>query len=136
VLDDARFVGFIPVRDVAAARRFYEGTLGLRVVADTPFALVVDAHGTTVRVTPVPELTAPPFTTAGWSVPDVAAAVRALAARGVECLRVDGLEQDALGVWTAPGGDQVAWFHDPDGNTLSFSRARSSDELGAAARRR
>ena len=39
------------------------------------------------------------------------------------------MEQDDLGVWSAPGGDQVAWFHDPDGNTLSLTqeapRARS-----------
>ena len=30
--------------------------------------------------------------------------------------------QDAVGVWTAPGGSQVAWFHDPDGNTLSLTQ--------------
>ena len=52
-----------------------------------------------------------------------------LTARGVEFTRYDGMEQDDLGVWSAPGGDQVAWFHDPDGNTLSLTqgarRARS-----------
>jgi hypothetical protein len=26
-----------------------------------------------------------------------------------------------LGIWTAPSGDQVAWFKDPDGNVLSLS---------------
>ena len=26
--------------------------------------------------------------------------------------------QDALGIWTAPGGAKVAWFKDPDGNIL------------------
>jgi hypothetical protein len=25
-----------------------------------------------------------------------------------------------LDVWTAPGGARVAWFPDPDGNTLSL----------------
>jgi len=33
----------------------------------------------------------------------------------------DGFGQDELGIWTAPRGDKVAWFKDPDGNTLSVS---------------
>jgi hypothetical protein len=31
------------------------------------------------------------------------------------------LEQDDKCVWTTPGGDRVAWFKDPDGNTLSLT---------------
>jgi hypothetical protein len=31
------------------------------------------------------------------------------------------MEQDALGVWSSPGG-KVARFNDPDGNTLSISQ--------------
>jgi catechol 2,3-dioxygenase-like lactoylglutathione lyase family enzyme len=121
VLADVPFIGFIPVRDLAAARAFYEGTLGLRVTDDTPFALVLDAGGTMLRVTLVPGLETRPFTVAGWSVPDIDAAVRALAGRGVEFTRYDGMTQDELGVWTTPGGDRVAWFSDPDGNTLSLT---------------
>ena len=121
MLADAPFIGFIPVRDLAAARAFYEGTLGLRVVDDNPFALVLDAGGTMLRVTPVPGLTARSFTVAGWKVPDIGAAVRDLGGRGVQFTRYDGLVQDDLGIWTAPGGDRVAWFQDPDANTLSLT---------------
>ncbi len=121
MLADAAFIGFIAVRDLATARAFYEGTLGLRVVEQTPFALVLDAGGTMLRVTPVQELAARPFTIAGWQVPDIDAAVRALAGRGVEFNRYDGMAQDDLGVWTTPGGDRIAWFTDPDGNTLSLT---------------
>ena len=121
MLADAPFIGFIPVRDLAAARAFYEGTLGLRVVDDTPFALVLDAGGTMLRVTPVPEAAARPFTIAGWDVPDIGAAARTMAGRGVQFARYDGLTQDDLGIWTTPGGDRVAWFKDPDGNTLSLT---------------
>jgi hypothetical protein len=32
------------------------------------------------------------------------------------------MEQDELGVWSSPGGAKVAWFKDPDGNTLSISQ--------------
>jgi catechol 2,3-dioxygenase-like lactoylglutathione lyase family enzyme len=106
MLADAAFIGFIPVRDLATARVFYEETLGLRVVDDTPFALVLDAGGTMLRVTPVPGLAARPFTIAGWQVPDIGATVRALAGRGVEFTRY---------------GDRIAWFTDPDGNTLSLT---------------
>ena len=121
MLADASFIGFVPVRDLAVARAFYEGTLGLRVVDDTPFALVLDAGGTMLRVTPVPGLSARPFTVAGWNVLDIGAVVRALAGRGVQFVRYDGLTQDDLGIWTTPGGDRVAWFKDPDGNTLSLT---------------
>jgi catechol 2,3-dioxygenase-like lactoylglutathione lyase family enzyme len=126
VLAEVPFVGFIPVQDTSEARRFYEATLGLPVVEDAPFALVVDANGTRLRLTPVPELTVQPFTVAGWSVPDITATVRDLVARGVRCTRYDGLEQDELGIWTAPGGDRVAWFKDPDGNTLSLSSSTAT----------
>jgi catechol 2,3-dioxygenase-like lactoylglutathione lyase family enzyme len=121
VLTEAPFIGFIPVRDLPAARAFYAETLGLAVVAETPFALVVNAGGTSLRITPVPELTAQPFTIAGWRVPDITAEVRTLAGRGVAFTRYDGMKQDELGIWTTPGGDKVAWFRDPDGNTLSLT---------------
>jgi hypothetical protein len=50
-------------------------------------------------------------------------AIGALRARGVEFKRYDGLEQDEHGAWTAPGGSRIAWFADPDGNTLSLQQA-------------
>ena len=121
VLAGAPFIGFIPVRDTSAARSFYEGVLGLRVLEETSFALVIDANGTMLRLTVVPELAPQPFTIAGWQVPDVAAAVRQLNESGVRFIRYDGIEQDELAIWTTPGGDRVAWFQDPDGNTLSLT---------------
>ena len=121
VLASGALVGFAPTRDLEAARQFYEGVLGLELVAMTPAAVVLDANGTTVRVTLVEELAPPPYTILGWEVADVHATVRALAARGVACERFPGLDQDDDGVWTAPSGDQVAWFKDPEGNTLSVT---------------
>src|SRR5579859_1520467 len=118
MLAEASFIGFIPVSDLAAARAFYTGTLGLRVAEETPFALVLDAGGTMLRVTLVSEPDVRRFTIAGWEVSDIRAVVRALADRGVRFARYDGMTQDDLGIWTTPGGDRVAWFTDPDGNTL------------------
>ena len=60
----------------------------------------------------------------GWEVSDIHAAIRALTANGVkfEQFNLPFMKQDEHGVWTPPNGDQVAWFKDPDGNTLSISR--------------
>lgn len=123
-LDGARYVGFVPVRDLDAARAFYVDQLGLSVLEESPFALVVDAHGTKLRLTPVPEHRAEPYTIAGWDVPDLERCVDDLEAAGVEFRQFEGMDQDPRGIWSAPGGDRVAWFADPDGNTLSVTAAR------------
>jgi catechol 2,3-dioxygenase-like lactoylglutathione lyase family enzyme len=122
MLGSAQLVAFAPVTDVARARAFYVDLLGLTLVEDTPFALVCSANGVTVRITPVGELTPQSFTLLGWAVDDIAATSRALHDAGVALMRVDGLTHDELGVWTTPGGDRIAWFHDPDGNVLSISQ--------------
>jgi hypothetical protein len=33
-----------------------------------------------------------------------------------------GIDQDDHGIWTTDGGDQVVWFKDSDGNTLSLTQ--------------
>ena len=94
MLSSATPVAFLASTDLDRSRHFYEGLLGLRVVHADAFAVVIDANGIALRITNV----------------------------GVEFLQVDGLQQDAAGVWTTPDGSQVAWFKDPDGNTLSLSQ--------------
>jgi hypothetical protein len=65
-----------------------------------------------------------PHTVVGWEVGDIASRVQALGARGVAFQRYDFLEQDALGIWSAPGSTaKVAWFKDPEGNVLSLTQA-------------
>ena len=120
-LDAARLVGFAATAEPAAARRFYEGVLGLRLLEDGPFALVFAAGTTTVRVQKVESVKAVAYTALGWEVEDIAAAVQALASRGVKFERFRGLTQDEAGVWRTPEGSCVAWFRDPDGNTLSLT---------------
>ena len=122
MLAGAQFIGFVPTTDLARARSFYEGTLGLRCTEENPIACVFDASGTMLRVTAVPELTPAGYTVAGWLVDDIAAVVKALVDVGVEFRRFEGMEQDELGVWTTPDGGKVAWFNDPDGNVLSLTQ--------------
>ena len=121
-LNDARLVAFVPITLPARALAFYRDVLGLELVEETPFAVVLDAGGTTLRLTPVEDLRPQPFTVLGWTVDDVTTAVRDLAARGAVMTRYAGMEQDADGVWTTPAGARIAWFTDPDGNTLSLTQ--------------
>jgi predicted enzyme related to lactoylglutathione lyase len=122
VLDRSDLVAFVSTTDLERARQFYEGVLDLRVVDANPFALVVDAHGTQLRITRVDELHAQPFTVLGWKVDDIVATIDALCERGVRFMMYDGMPQDELGIWTTPDGSMVAWFSDPDGNTLSLTQ--------------
>jgi catechol 2,3-dioxygenase-like lactoylglutathione lyase family enzyme len=126
MLGDAPIIAFVPVSDVAVARRFYVEMLGLPVINESPFALAVDADGTMLRLTPVADLHPQPFTIVGWSVTDISAKVDALTALGVAFTRYEGLDQDASNIWHAPSGDKVAWFTDPDGNTLSLTAFTAS----------
>jgi catechol 2,3-dioxygenase-like lactoylglutathione lyase family enzyme len=122
MLGEAPLMAFVPVRDLATARSFYGETLGLRVTGENAFAVVLDAGGTMLRLTQVDDLQPLPFTIAGWEVPDIGAAVDALIGRGVTFTHYEGMDhQDQRGIWTTPGGDRVAWFKDPDGNTLSLT---------------
>ena len=122
MLGAADLVAFVATTDLARARDFYAGVLGLTLLAETPVADVFDAHGTILRVTLVPEAPAAGYTVLGWVVDDIAASVRGLSERGVTFERFDGMQQDESGVWATPGGDQVAWFKDADGNTLSVTQ--------------
>jgi predicted enzyme related to lactoylglutathione lyase len=116
-------IAFIPTTNPAAARTFYEQTLGLTFESDDDFALVfrIGPARTMLRIAHSPAFTPAPFTIFGWEVDDIHATITELSAKGVEFLRYGFLDQDPQGAWTAPGGAQVAWFKDPDSNTLSLS---------------
>ena len=121
MLGSIDIVAFVPTKDTEKARAFYEGVLGLRFVKDDGFALVLDANGIMVRVAKA-QFTPAPFTILGWQVSDIKKVVTGLQGKGVQFERFGFFEQDELGIWTAPTGDMVAWFKDPDGNVLSVSQ--------------
>jgi len=121
MLGQLNIVAFVPTTDAVRARAFYEGVLGLRFVKDDGFALVLDANGIMVRVSKARDWKPAPFTILGWEVAGIEKMVTALTERGVAFERFGFFEQDRLGIWTAPTGERVAWFKDPDGNVLSVS---------------
>jgi predicted enzyme related to lactoylglutathione lyase len=122
MLATAKLMAFVATSDGARARVFYEGTLGLTVISDDDFALALDAGGTMLRVQKVGPINPPPFTVLGWQVADIAATAAELGKRGVKFEIYPGMDQDPHGIWHAPGGARVAWFKDPDGNTLSLTQ--------------
>jgi catechol 2,3-dioxygenase-like lactoylglutathione lyase family enzyme len=122
-LSDQSIIGFVATSDPDRAKKFYRDTLGLPLVSEEmPFALVFDAHGTMLRMTIVEKVVSASYTALGWQVPNIIAAAKALLQAGVRFERYSGMQQDELGIWSSPGGASVAWFRDPDGNTLSISQ--------------
>ena len=122
LLGAATVMAFAATSDGHRARAFYEGTLGLRVLSDDDFAMALDANGVMLRVQKVEAVTPPPYTVLGWQVADIAATLGALRKRGARSETFPGMNQDDDGIWHAPSGALVAWFKDPDGNTLSLTQ--------------
>jgi hypothetical protein len=93
---------------------FYRDTLGLTVAYEDSFAAVLNIGGVTLRVSIVADFTPHEHTILGFNVPDVAATVKALREKGVAFNVYQHVNQDELGIWTAPGGTvRVAWFEAP-----------------------
>jgi catechol 2,3-dioxygenase-like lactoylglutathione lyase family enzyme len=122
MLGSSNIVAFVAITDAIRARAFYEGMLGLKFVKDDGFALVFEANGIMVRAAKMKEFTPAQFTVLGWQVSGIEDVVRALGGKGIHFEILGFLKQDELGIWTAPTGDKVAWFKDPDGNILSVSQ--------------
>jgi len=122
MLGEFNIVAMVPTRDSDKARTFYQEVLGLRFVKDDGFALVFESNQVRIRVSKVPpEFKPAQFSILGWEVPNIEEAVKNLTKAGVRFEIFGFFKQDELGIWTAPTGDKVAWFKDPDGNILSLS---------------
>ena len=121
MLADKKLKAFVPTMNPEKARSFYKDILGLKLLSEDNYALEFDANGTLLRVTIVQEFKAFPFTVLGWNVDNITTSIKLLNDKGIKCEKFEFLDQDNLGVWTAPGGSKVAWFKDPDGNLLSLT---------------
>jgi predicted enzyme related to lactoylglutathione lyase len=136
MLKSRPIVAFVATTDPTRAKPFYAKTLGLRLVSEDGFALTFDAGGTMLRVAIVQTLQPAGYTVLGWIVPDIAKAVRGLMKRGVVFQRYEGMmQQDDLGIWSSPSGARVAWFTDPDGNTLSLTELKRPTSTKVSGKR-
>jgi catechol 2,3-dioxygenase-like lactoylglutathione lyase family enzyme len=115
----------LPVKDLEAARRFYEGVLELEPAgpAEQPGVQGYKAGSVTLLVyesahAGTNKATAVSFPLGGG----FDEAVEELRAKGVAFERYDMFEgsEEEGGVYTTSGGMKVAWFKDPDGNIINI----------------
>ncbi|TGQ01645.1 MULTISPECIES: VOC family protein [unclassified Mesorhizobium] len=122
MLENSNATANLAVRDLAKAKAFYEGTLGLKQVHDEGGELIVyKSGGTTINVYRSKFAGTNKATAVTWMVGDkIADVVNALRSKGVtfEHYEMSGLTME--GDLHVGGGMKVAWFKDPDGNILNL----------------
>jgi len=121
MLQQAPMYAYIPARDMARARRFYEEKLGLKPGKELEGGVTYEfAKGTACFLYPTPNAGTSKASQAFWEVDDVEREVRELKARGVRFEEYDmpGMKTEN-GIATA-GGAKAAWFKDSEGNTLAL----------------
>lgn len=117
---------YLPARDLARARHFYEAVVGLVPEREIAGGVVYRfAGGTAAFLYPTPNAGSSRASQAFWDVDDVDAVITGLKARGVifEDFDVPG-ERSAAGAVTA-GGAKAAWFRDSEGNILAVVQSLS-----------
>jgi len=131
-LNEYKVAAAIAVSNMKSAREFYEGKLGLSPATDhepDDNRAYRCGEGSVIHVYSSPDHTGRSTATlAGWYVDDVEGIVDELASRGVSFERYgEGpIITDDKGIATFDGGAKVAYFRDPDGNTLSIAQATRS----------
>jgi len=127
MLKNAPVIPYIPVANVARARKFYEEKVGLKPKQEYAGGVIYECgNGSWVFMYPSPGAGSSKASTAFWAVDDVVAEVAELKARGVtfEEYQMPGIKMEnsiATG-----GGAKTAWFKDTEGNILAVSQRISS----------
>jgi catechol 2,3-dioxygenase-like lactoylglutathione lyase family enzyme len=129
-LSEYKVAAAVAVSDLDRAREFYEGKLGLSVSIDSGNNVQYQCgEGSVMHVYLSPEHAGKSTATlAGWGVEDVERVLEELTSRGATFERYDEgpIITDERGIATFEGGAKVAYFRDPDGNTLSIAQAPHS----------
>ena len=119
MLSDSSVTTMLPVKDMARARAFYEGCLGLKpgdLKADGKFVYMV--AGTALALFPKPEGTKADHTAISFRVPDIAASIEKLKSAGVVFEDYDFPGLKTVNHVCVLGAEKAAWFKDTEGNYL------------------
>ena len=120
MLRDMDAVATLAVKDLDAAGRFYEKTLGLSRAGDPDEeSLVFESGDTTINVYRSNFAGTNKATALTWAVDNVEDVVQTLKSKGVRFEHYDLPETRREGDVHVSGDLKVAWFKDPDGNILS-----------------
>jgi catechol 2,3-dioxygenase-like lactoylglutathione lyase family enzyme len=116
----------IAVKDVDRARKFYEGTLGLKQIDKEGDEVIVFRSGNTnILVYKSQYAGTNNATAATWAVgEDLEGIVRALKAKGVAFEHYDLPNTTRAGDLHVCGNMKMAWFKDPDGNILCLGNGK------------
>jgi catechol 2,3-dioxygenase-like lactoylglutathione lyase family enzyme len=120
MLQDAPMYSYIPAKDVARARAFYEEKLGFKPKEVTPGGITYEfANGTACFLYPTPNAGTSQASQAFWQVEDIEKEVAELMTCGVKFEKYDMPDIDEQGISTA-GGAKAAWFKDTEGNIMAL----------------
>ena len=121
MLQDSPMYAYIPAKDLARARQFYEGKLGFKPKQEINGGVAYEfGGGTACFLYLTPNAGTSQASQAFWSVADVDREIEALKAKGVvfENYDMPG-ERSPSGAITA-GGAKAAWFKDSEGNIMAL----------------
>lgn len=111
----------IAVKNLTAARKFYEGTLGLKPVhTEGKEAVSYKSGNSQVLVYHSQYAGTNKATAATWMVDDVEGLAKDLKAKGVKFEHYDMPGMTRKGDVHVAGTMKAAWFKDPDGNILAL----------------
>ena len=120
MLQDAPMYSYIPAKDVARARAFYEGKLGFKLKEVSAGGVTYEfAGGTRCFLYPTPNAGTSQASQAFWHVENIEKEVAELVARGVKLEKYDMPTVDEKGISTA-GGAKAAWFKDTEDNIMAL----------------
>jgi predicted enzyme related to lactoylglutathione lyase len=120
MLQHSPMYSYIPAKDVARARNFYEQKLGFKPKEETAGGVVYEfGKGTACFLYPTPNAGTSQASQAFWQVEDIEREVAELKKRGVKFEKYDMPELDENGIATA-GGAKAAWFKDTEGNIMAL----------------
>lgn len=119
MLANATVTTMLPVIDMARAREFYEGRLGLVPGGFKPDGkFVYRVGGSTLALFPKPEGTKAEHTAISFQVADIAATIAALKQKGVVFEDYDFPDFKTVDHVCVLGAERAAWFKDTEGNFL------------------
>jgi catechol 2,3-dioxygenase-like lactoylglutathione lyase family enzyme len=123
MLNNTNVAATIAVKDIQIAKKFYEGSLGLRQVhAEGEAAVNYESGSTTLLVYQSQYAGTNKATAATWDVQkgDLDGIVLSLKEKGVMFEHYDMPDTTRQGDIHEAGHLRVAWFKDPDGNILAL----------------
>ena len=121
MLQQSPMYAYIPVKDMARARKFYEEKVGLVLTQEINGGVVYkSAGGTAAFMYPTPNAGTSKASQAFWDVKDVKAEVAALKSRGVVFEEYDMPQMKTVDGIATGGGAMAAWFKDSEGNIMAL----------------